>query len=312
MEVTGSSILGDNMASFSEAGVPPRPTLDHDGMLVDSRVLHARLEEVDVRVEQQGDAVSALRDHVASVSGRQDAADARHDAATAALSHHGRRLNHVGTSVVAQQRRLVAVEESQEASTVAIRQQQRVIVVRVGALERPQAEKGIREPAAHEPPFPSFMQPESEVFVGHRDVLDRLAASLGRGVGAGAGTGAGAADDGQVTVISQAISGLGGVGKSAIARQLCRRVRRLRRYRRGIFWLLGESTSALQKGYHDMASQLALDVDPATANADRDAVFAWMRSCDGWLLVVDNVDEPEAVTAFMPPRDARGNIVVTT
>jgi hypothetical protein len=150
-------------------------------MLVHSRVLHARLEEVDVRVEQQGDAVSALRDHVASVSGRQDAADARHDAATAALSHHGRRLNHVGTSVVAQQRRLVAVEESQEASTVAIRNQQRVtatLAVRVGALERPQAEKRVRNPPAHEPPFPSFMQPEDEVFVGQDAVLDRLAASL--------------------------------------------------------------------------------------------------------------------------------------
>jgi hypothetical protein len=162
------------------------------------------------------------------------------------------------------------------------------------------------------------MQPEDEVFVGHADVLDRLAASLGRGVSgssADAGVGAGSAavvDDARVTVISQAISGLGGVGKSAIARQLCRRLRRLRRYRRGIFWLLGESTSALQKGYHDMASELALDIDPATPNAARDAVFAWMRSCDGWLLVVDNVDEPEAVTAFMPPRDARGNIVVTT
>jgi uncharacterized coiled-coil protein SlyX len=157
-------------------------------MLVHSRVLHARLEEVDVRVEQQGDAVSALRDHVASVSGRQDAADARHDAATAALSHHGRRLNHLDTSVAAQQRRLGAVEESltatfavQEASTVAIRQQQRVtasLAVRVGALERPQAEKRVRNPPAHEPPFPSFMQPEDEVFVGQDAVLDRLAASL--------------------------------------------------------------------------------------------------------------------------------------
>jgi hypothetical protein len=216
-----------------------------------------------VRMEQQGGAVSALRDHVASVSGRQDAADACQDAATAALSHHGRRLSHLDTSVAVQQHRLGAVEESQEASTVAIRHQQRVtasLAVRVRALERPHATEAVLDPATHEPPFPSFMQPEDEVFVGHDDVLDRLAASLGRGAGAGAdaggsagsGAGAGAVDDGRVTVISQAISGLGGVGKSAIARQLCRRMCRLRRYRRGIFWLLGESTSALQKGYHDM------------------------------------------------------------
>jgi hypothetical protein len=211
-----------------------------------------------------------------------------------------------------------------------------------------------------EPPFPSFMQPEDEVFVGHEDVLARLSASLGwvtmatkgeadvvASIGAGAGAGAGDGDGGgrgggdrngggrggrgggdgaggrvaaaasgaaggDTAVISQAISGLGGVGKSAIARQLCRRLRRGGLYRRGIFWLLGETTSALQKGYHDMASQLALQVDPATPHAARDAAFAWMRSCDGWLLVLDNVDEPEAVKAFMPPTDVRGDIVVTT
>jgi hypothetical protein len=61
-----------------------------------------------------------------------------------------------------------------------------------------------------------------------------------------------------------------------------------------------------------MASQLTLRFDAATPNAARDVVFAWMRSCDGWLLVLDNVDEPEAVTAFMPPADVRGDIVVTT
>jgi hypothetical protein len=99
---------------------------------------------------------------------------------------------------------------------------------------------------------------------------------------------------------------------SAIARQLCRRLRRRGRYRRGIFWLLGETTSALLKGYHDMASQLTLRFDGATPNAARDAVFAWMRSCDGWLLVLDNVDEPEAVTAFVSPADVCGDIVVTT
>jgi hypothetical protein len=148
-------------------------------MRVDSRVPHARLEEVDVRVEQQGDAVSVLRDHVASVSGRQDAADALQDAATAVLSHHGRQLNHMDTSVAAQQRglgeeSLTDVRAAQDGSRQAVLAHAK----RLDSVALPPYAAVVTYTPAQEPPFPSFMQPEDEVFVGQDAVLDRLAASL--------------------------------------------------------------------------------------------------------------------------------------
>jgi hypothetical protein len=172
-----------------------------------------------------------------------------------------------------------------------------------------------------EAPFPSFIQPEDELYVGHDDVIARLIALLRRGSSAPAGASAGAGASGggagvsyccDTTVTFQAISGLGGVGKSATARELCRRLRDVLYYRRGIFWIVGESVGAFQRGYHDVAKRLELRFDPAVENDARDAVFRWMRSCDRWLLVLDNVDAPSSVKDFMPPSDARGHVVITT
>jgi tetratricopeptide (TPR) repeat protein len=189
------------------------------------------------------------------------------------------------------------------------------------------------------PPFPLFPQPEDEVYVAGiagdgSDIVTRLASSLGHCHDAAAGAAArGIAGDGRVmfadsgvastgrhparrlTDISpqvRAIEGLGGIGKSAAARQLCRRLRDLQCCPCGIFWVNGESPATFETGYHDMASQLQLPFDSASLHAARDAVFAWMRTRDGWLIVLDNVDAPEAVAAFMPPSDARGDVVVTT
>jgi tetratricopeptide (TPR) repeat protein len=143
------------------------------------------------------------------------------------------------------------------------------------------------------------------------------AASAGAGAGAGAGAasagaGAGGAPTAADLSLPQAISGLGGVGKSATARELCRRLRSLRSFRHGIFWIVGENVGAFQKGYREMATKLGLRFDPAVPNDARDAAFRWMRSHDRWLLVLDNVDEPESVTEFMPPAESRGHTVMTT
>jgi tetratricopeptide (TPR) repeat protein len=161
-----------------------------------------------------------------------------------------------------------------------------------------------------ESPFPTFLQGgREELFVGHGDLLDQLMASLRHGLSADAGAGTSVA---AVISQSQAISGLGGVGKSAIARELCRRLRRARYYRRGVFWIIGENVNAFQKGYYDMAMLLKLPFDPAKPNSARDVVFQWMRKIDRWLLVIDNVDDPELVMEFVPPAGARGHVVMTT
>ncbi len=111
----------------------------------------------------------------------------------------------------------------------------------------------------------------------------------------------------------QVICGLAGVGKSTIARQLCRHMRDRRYYARGIFWLTGGGgVAGIQAAYLDMALQLRLAFDEMTPTTSRDALFAWMRTHDRWLLVLDDVADADAVGEWMPPADAQGHVVMTT
>jgi tetratricopeptide (TPR) repeat protein len=152
------------------------------------------------------------------------------------------------------------------------------------------------------PPPPQQQPSQGECFVGRDDLFARLVIRVGSG---------GASDAPRpVIVISQACDGLDGVGKSAAARELCRRQRE--HFSGGVFCISGLSTVSLHNGYHDVATQLSLRFDFLKQNAARDAVFRWMRTRDGWLLVVDDVDSPECVAALLPPADARGHVVCTT
>jgi hypothetical protein len=96
--------------------------------------LSTRQDETEVIVERQGEAVTALQDHVASVDGRQDDAEARQDETALVLSHHHRRLNHMGAEVLAMGQSLTAVVAVQEASMVAIAQHQRMTTSHAAVL----------------------------------------------------------------------------------------------------------------------------------------------------------------------------------
>jgi hypothetical protein len=107
----------------------PRPAVGPGAGGGGETTVDTQVSETDMHVELRGGA--GTRDHVASDE------EARHDAATLALSHHGRRLNHLGTAVAA----VVAVQDGHS--------------VRLDALERSQVHAvavGSTRPA----PFPSF------------------------------------------------------------------------------------------------------------------------------------------------------------
>jgi tetratricopeptide (TPR) repeat protein len=165
-------------------------------------------------------------------------------------------------------------------------------------------------------PFPSFDDEAVEV-LGRDSTVDQLVAvllpgSMGSvhraGAGAGAGGGGGGGRAGAVIVLS----GLPGVGKSTVARLLCRQVRDCVYYDRGIFWLSAESPASLYNGYRRIAAELLLPVRVDTSlGAARDAVFGWMLRVGGWLVVMDNMDD-SLVAEFMPPPEARGDVVITS
>jgi Cdc6-like AAA superfamily ATPase len=97
--------------------------------------------------------------------------------------------------------------------------------------------------------------------------------------------------------------GLGGLGKTQIALEYCRRSREAYR---GVFWINASSETKATQSFEGIMANLCLGSpsDPDDADANISRVKSVLESWDErWLLVIDNFDEPEAfpsVQRFIP------------
>ncbi|MCP4573198.1 MAG: hypothetical protein GY838_12665, partial [bacterium] len=133
-----------------------------------------------------------------------------------------------------------------------------------------------------------------DYFTGREEILGELATRL---------------EDDHAAALTQTIVGLGGVGKSQTAIEYCHRHRST--YSGGVFWVDASSAETLAAQYAEVAVDLDLvgwevPVDKAARALVRDlAVRA------GWLVVLDNADEPAAIRGLLPP-NTNGHVLVTT
>ena len=109
----------------------------------------------------------------------------------------------------------------------------------------------------------------------------------------------------------QALSGLGGIGKTQTALEYSYRYRH--EYH-AIFWIRAESEAALNTSYADIAKRLAL---PKQEAPDPDkivqAVKQWLEQQEQWLLIFDNADTPTLLKRYVP-RNAtgKGHVLLTS
>src|SRR5581483_363126 len=111
----------------------------------------------------------------------------------------------------------------------------------------------------------------------------------------------------------QAVTGLGGVGKTQIAVEYAYRARSQERYTH-TFWINAASEEAILASFQTLAEHL-----PGFAGKDEQdqrklitAVLRWMEQCpQPWLLIVDNADDLALVQSSLPER-GRGSILLTT
>jgi hypothetical protein len=110
-------------------------------------------------------------------------------------------------------------------------------------------------------------------------------------------------------VVTQAVYGLGGVGKSELALQYAG----AHRDDYGlVWWITAANTGQMETGLAGLAGRLCPVV--AVAGTTSDAVgwaIGWLQSHDGWLLILDNVEETDDVEPLLGQLGG-GHVIVTS
>jgi tetratricopeptide (TPR) repeat protein len=133
-------------------------------------------------------------------------------------------------------------------------------------------------------------------FTGREDLLTRLHTTLVTGKQAALSQ-------------PQAISGLGGIGKTQTAIEYAYR---FRDDYNAIFWVKAESRETLLSDMLTLAHLLKL---PQKQDQDQEQVVElikdWFQSHTGWLLIFDNADDLTMIREFLPA-GGQGHILLTT
>ncbi|MEV0961199.1 tetratricopeptide repeat protein, partial [Streptomyces sp. NPDC049910] len=148
---------------------------------------------------------------------------------------------------------------------------------------------------AHVPAPPGLdnLPARPALFVGRARELERLDAAL--------------ASQGQAVV--QAVHGLGGIGKSALAAHWA--ATRPHGHT-PVRWITADSPAAVQQGLADLATALQPALARAlTAEELAERAAQWLATHTGWLIVLDNVNDPADIAA-LTARARGGRFLITS
>ncbi len=107
-------------------------------------------------------------------------------------------------------------------------------------------------------------------------------------------------------VVVHAVHGLGGVGKSALAARWA-----AERHEKVRWWVTADDAAAVDAGVASLARALQPGLVGLPAALQTERAVAWLAGHDGWLLVLDNVEDPRHIRPLLD-RMPGGRVLVTT
>jgi hypothetical protein len=146
-------------------------------------------------------------------------------------------------------------------------------------------------------PYPSI----GTLFKGRGEFLRRLGESLAR--------------RGQTAIVSQALYGLGGIGKTRAAVEYA--WVHADKYN-AVLFVVAESPEALRRNLAALAGALVPNLDTTDDQVRLKAALDWLKANPGWFLVLDNVDTPAAMAeaerllADLGGGQRRNHVVITS
>jgi len=146
------------------------------------------------------------------------------------------------------------------------------------------------------PPIWNVPYEQNPFFTGREDVLRRLHKSF-------------RTDKATTLTRRQAISGLGGIGKTQIAIEYAYK---FRNEYQAVLWARADSREVLASDFGAIAYLLNLP-EKKGRNQGRiiDAVMRWLQDHSEWLLILDNANDVKVVKEFLPSLNT-GHILLTT
>jgi hypothetical protein len=117
--------------------------------------------------------------------------------------------------------------------------------------------------------------------------------------------------EGNAAILTQVLSGLGGVGKTQLAAAVARSWRE-----KGqadlLVWITATSPDSILSGYAQAGVEVA-DGDPADDERAARRFVAWLAETPRrWLIVLDDLTVPADLQGWWPPESPLGRVIVTT
>ncbi|MGB3458436.1 MAG: FxSxx-COOH system tetratricopeptide repeat protein [Halobacteriota archaeon] len=144
------------------------------------------------------------------------------------------------------------------------------------------------------PPIWNISQHRNPNFTGREGIMKALRLAL---------------ISGEPAAWKQAITGMGGVGKTQLAVEY---IYRHKTEYRVIWWVRSEELATMAADYASLAVDLNLPEKDSTDQTEiAKAVKRWLEHNPGWLLIFDNAQDPGEIRNYLPQGGA-GHVIITS